>query len=60
VQTSEEIHFARMADALSFIARYVDVVEEEGGNRDTGSEVIDIADRGPGESIRYTPSEGLS
>jgi hypothetical protein len=27
VQTSEEIHFARMVDALAFIARYVDVAE---------------------------------
>ncbi|MGD8243748.1 MAG: hypothetical protein PVG25_08070 [Anaerolineae bacterium] len=28
VQTTEEIHFAEMEEALSFIARYVDVAED--------------------------------
>ncbi|MGD2177300.1 MAG: hypothetical protein PVG71_05695 [Anaerolineae bacterium] len=52
IQTTEEMRFARMEDALSFIARYVDIAERGGGNRATEGETTDTAKRGPMDNIR--------
>jgi hypothetical protein len=41
-----------MEDALSFIARYVDIAERGGGNRATEGETTDTAKRGPMDNIR--------
>jgi hypothetical protein len=44
------MRFAHMADALSFIARYVDITQGGGISGETDS--ISITKRGPMDSIR--------
>ncbi len=58
VQTSEEIHFARVVDALSFIARYVDIEEGDGGYHATEGDDVDTAERGSAAPLTATGSTG--
>jgi hypothetical protein len=60
VQTTDEIRFEHIADALSFIAAYVDIVEGEGGHDAAESVSPDIARRGPMDGTRQATSQRSS